>query len=246
MDNDADEKLHKAMRFLFTSVVSLVPGGGGIAASAFDLLIADPAQRRTRNFIEGLAERLRQLEERGTIHLDDLSGEGEASALFLQAIHVAARADGAKKIEALQNVAAKGASYTPSERHLSFIVMNLLERMTEPHISLLKQLNEVAGAKPIRRDRALMFGVGYADTSEGMTDPVATVNEGHYDRRNVAINGLIIHDLESLGVVTAGMNIPTNIAELSVVDGENGVATVAVSDVGRLVLGQIADIGSDD
>jgi len=236
-----DEKTHKMAKFLVTSTAGLIPGAGGLISSSFDLLVGDPAIKRLTQFVEGLAERLEAMEREGLLTIENLTGKREASALFLQAIQASMRADGARKVEGLKNVAANGASYKPEDRYISFIVLQILDRITEAHISMLSHLNKLARRTPIYWSQGEMSGVRLSDSPKGMTNPVKGVDSSYHDSREVKINRIILHDLAALGLVHIGLEIPDSIEKWSTEASENGQDTLTLTDLGRLVVDEMSD-----
>jgi hypothetical protein len=142
MDNltklTAEEKKYKALKFLLKSAVGAVPGVGGLSNELFDLLISNPAQKKRDEFMISLAKQLDSLSQKIDIDLENLVNNDGVSAFLLQAIQIAMRSQGTKKLEALRECSARG-TVAPDEETRSpyHIVMNILDRLTEHHIILL-------------------------------------------------------------------------------------------------------------
>jgi len=134
-----DDGAYKALKFITKSLASLVPGFGGTASELFDLLIADPASVRRDRFIEDLARRLDQLTETGRIDPRSLINDPSVSALLLHAVQIATRSEGEEKIKSLREAAARGTmAANEMERSPAYVVIGIIDRLTDYHIILLK------------------------------------------------------------------------------------------------------------
>ena len=232
-----DENAYKALKFLTKSLVQLVPGFGGTASEFFDLVISDPAMKRRDRFMMELAERLDSLVEQGQLELKDLLDNEEANVLLIQSIQIALRSRGELKIEALRNATINGLLHKPEEEHLGLLVVGLLDRLTEPHISMLNEFACLPGSdKRMTYDNASMVGISFS------TDPRPTANitsgkQEYFDGRNRQINQLILSDLVSMGLLRTHLELPAGgVSSWSTEPSKNGIDHLALSDLGKLVV----------
>jgi len=236
-----DEGLHAVSMFLAKSGLSLLPGGG-ILAELLTLVVANPATKRRDAFLMDLSRRIEDLEKQGRIDLTELARDETVSAIILQAAQIAQRSVGEAKIEALKLAAVKGAIHESSERYLSLIVLGVLDRLTEAHVKLLKTIAELARREAsIAKQDILSVGVTYQNSLDGLLAPQRTVTGEYYDGRIPYINGLILSDLATIGVIESYLDITDlhGVDDWSTDPSRNGVDRLRVTEVGRIVLDEI-------
>jgi hypothetical protein len=236
-----DEGAFRMGSFLAKSILGLVPAGG-TAGEFISLFVVDPTTKRLAAFTSALAGDLDDLHDRKLLTEADLKGEGEASALFLQAIQIAARSEGKAKLDALRQVAVNGACHRPDERHLSAMVLGILDRMTDPHVTLLTEIQRKAGsAFRLKRGIALETGVVLHENDRALVDPRKVTLPGgrvrYYEAREVTVNEIIVADLVNLGILADHLEMPGHVSEWSATDpSKNGTDYLLITNTGRLVL----------
>ncbi len=242
----ADEKAYETLKFITKSLVQLVPGFGGTASEFFDLVVANPAIIRRDRFMMELAQRLDSLVEQGRLELKDFLNNEEASILLTQSIQTALRSRGKLKIEALKNATINGLLHKPGEGHLGLLVVGLIDRLAEPHISMLREFSSLPETdKKMTYDKATMLGVSLSTTPAKMTTPRPTINldkgkQQYFDDRNRQINQLIVSDLMSMGLLRTQLELPGGgVSKWSTDPAKNGIDHLALTDLGKLVINEI-------
>lgn len=241
-----DEGAIRALRFLAKSAFSSAPGLG-VFGELFDLLVADPASTRRDRIITALAQGLGELLDQGVVTYDDLRGDGDASALFLQAVHAAVRSQGEEKLRALRNAALNGACCKADDRTRAFIVLGLVDRLTDLHIALLNFISNPhrkAPRTPEERLSAKMWGTLVSKHPVGSGGgSIRTVDDGgeyYFDKADFDTRELVVRDLGMLGLVVekegeaVGHRYRTNQAT-----GERHSDQWATTTLGNLVLNYI-------
>jgi hypothetical protein len=123
--------------------LSMIPYVGGAAAELFNWLLAEPLVRRRGEWIESLAQRLLELEERvENLKLEDLKDNETFVSVALQASQIAIRTHQQEKLEALRNAVLNAALPSAPEDEQQLIFLSLVDYFVPGHLRLLKYLDD--------------------------------------------------------------------------------------------------------
>src|SRR5271157_2904116 len=149
---------------LAKAAISGIPAVGGSAADLFGLVRAPPIERRRDQWFEKLHERLKEVEQREGLKLEDLfTNEGFVSA-NLKAARIALSTHEEEKLEALRNAVLNViCDRSPDEETQAFF-FQLIEPFTVTHIQVLRLFADGSSFPPQRR-REL-------ENRRNLTDPV--------------------------------------------------------------------------
>ena len=110
---------------------------GNAAAELFDLVITPPIERRRDAWRESVGERLRDLEEREHVTLDDLRSNDAFITAMTRATQAAMRAHHEEKLEALRNAVFNSARpHAPSDT-LQQLFIQWVDELTVDHLRFL-------------------------------------------------------------------------------------------------------------
>lgn len=115
-----------------------VPVVGGAAAELFAAIVTPPLEKRRREWMEQIAESLRELEQAGVVDLEDLQSNESFITTLMQASRAAIRNHQEEKIDALRNAVLNstlGRSPSESEEQM---FLNLVDHFTVWHLRILK------------------------------------------------------------------------------------------------------------
>lgn len=163
MNNSSEDRAVRVMSFMAKAGLSFLPAGG-IWSELFTLLVGDPASKRRDEFMADVLLRLKQLEESGHIRLEDVAGNEEVSAILLQAGSIAQRSAGHEKLKALKDAAIRG-TCNPSERTAAMVTLNVLDRLTDVHIYILRGMEQFGSRVGLERINAHFDAYYFGQTS---------------------------------------------------------------------------------
>lgn len=223
-----------------------VPGGGAAAGWFMDGLVRDPGQAAVLRFIEQLAQKVE-----GLYDLPEVAAaleREESRALFSQALGVASRTYSPKKLEALKNATVNGVLHKPDNIDLTAIIFDVIERLTDGHLTMLQSFRQrEMDQNPIPWRQLALVGVDLRETSDGLKKPVF-VGVGDSKRfveaGQLAANRIIAGELMSLGLITQMVGIKPPVSQWSEDASKNLPGTVEVTEKGLLLLEHIADLSA--
>jgi hypothetical protein len=122
--------------------LGLAPVVGGAAAELFQMILAPPLERRRQEWMEDVAEALRQLESEKGIDVDDLATNEAFVDTLMHASQVAMRTGQEEKRNALRNAVLNAASAGSQELEVALqqIFVNLVDEFTVLHVRVLSLL----------------------------------------------------------------------------------------------------------
>lgn len=115
-----------------------IPVIGSLATEIFGLIVTPPLERRRAEWMNELAEKLKELEENRTIDFQQLQNNEQFIDVVLQATTLALKTSEREKIKAFQNAILNTASGESPEKTISQIFLNQLDSFTTWHIKILK------------------------------------------------------------------------------------------------------------
>ncbi len=125
--------------------IASIPVVGAAASELFNVIIAPPLEKRRVEWMNDLAEQLKELEERGDLKLDDLQNNETFITTVMQASQAAIRNHQSEKREALRNAVLNAALPEAPEDSLQQYFINLVDTFTVWHIRLLDLFKDPSG-----------------------------------------------------------------------------------------------------
>ena len=123
---------------------SIVKGGlgtipiiGSLATEIFGLIVTPPLEKRRAEWMNEVAEKLKELEENKTINFEELQKNDQFIDVVLQATTLALKTSEKEKIKAFQNAVLNTASGQSPDQTKSQIFLNQLDGFTTWHIRIL-------------------------------------------------------------------------------------------------------------
>ena len=137
----AKDIVHSAVR----AGVSLVPVVGSPALEFFNSVLAPPVEKRRQEWMEAVADGLRQLEADGRVKLADLSDNEAFVSTVMHATQAAQRNHQQEKLDALRNAVLNSALPGAPDDSLQQMFVGWVDRFTEWHLRLLTFLADPPG-----------------------------------------------------------------------------------------------------
>jgi len=132
----AGDRIHALVK----GTLGSVPLAGGLAAELFGMFVVSPYQRRLQIWIEGVAERLKSLDER--LDVVSLANNETFVSTLIQATQAAVRTHRQEKILLLQHAVLSAATGLPVPADLQSTFVRYVDELTPIHFSLLGFLLE--------------------------------------------------------------------------------------------------------
>lgn len=130
------DKLHTLAR----AGVSSIPIVGGAAAEFFQAVIVPPLRKRQADWMEDIAEGVRELEERQECVVDDLRDNEAFLDTVLHASQVVTRTANEDKRKALRNAVLNATMPNPPDESKRQLFIQFVDTLTIWHIRLLELL----------------------------------------------------------------------------------------------------------
>lgn len=124
--------------------VGSIPLAGAAATELFQKLIAPPLEKRRQEWMESVAEGLRQLEEKQRLSLDDLSENDTFIDTVMSASQAAIRTSQSEKREALKNAVLNSSLPDPPDESRQQIFIGLVDSLTVWHLRILRFFSDPA------------------------------------------------------------------------------------------------------
>lgn len=126
--------------------LSAIPVVGGPAAAIFSAVIVPPLQKRRDDWIESIAERLKDLEDRvDDLDLADLKDNEGFITTVMHASQAAIRNHDEEKLEALRNAILNAALPTAPDDDLQLMFLDYVDRLTPWHLRILAFFDDPKG-----------------------------------------------------------------------------------------------------
>ena len=132
------DHVHKVVR----SGLGVIPFGGQAAIELFHTVIAPPLQQRQGEWMNSIADGLRQLEEKQNCLVDDLKDNPAFIDTVFHASQVAMRTSHEDKREALRNAVLNAALSDAPGETLRQIFVSLIDSFSSLHLRLLGFLDD--------------------------------------------------------------------------------------------------------
>ena len=127
---------------LAKGAMSTVPVLGGLAAEIFGEIVKPPLQKRTVEWLNGLAERIKKLEEQGSFRVESLADNELFVSVVAQAVTIAGRNHQREKLDALQSAVFNTAASISIDENQQMLFLNLLDYLTALHLKILIYFND--------------------------------------------------------------------------------------------------------
>lgn len=118
--------------------LSSIPFVGGAAVELFTALLAPPLERRRQQWMEEVADALRQLEAQQGLDLNSLQSNEAFISVLTQASQAAVRTHQDTKVQALHNAVCSAATQIEIEESLQLLFIRYIDELTPLHLTLLK------------------------------------------------------------------------------------------------------------
>lgn len=128
-----EDRLHTLVK----AGIASIPVVGAAASELFTVILAPPLEKRRVEWMNDVAERLKELEERGELNLEDLQDNEIFITTVMQASQAAIRNHQSEKREALRNAVLNAALPHAPEESLQQYFITLIDTFTVEHIRLL-------------------------------------------------------------------------------------------------------------
>ena len=128
-----EDRLHTFVK----AGIASIPVVGAAASELFTVILAPPLETRRVEWMNDVAERLKELEERGELNLEDLQDNETFITTVMQASQAAIRNHQSEKREALRNAVLNAALPHAPEESLQQHFINQVDTFTVWHIRLL-------------------------------------------------------------------------------------------------------------
>lgn len=132
-----NEKAKDIAYSLIKGSIGSAPVLGALAAEVFGLLITPPLEKRRRQWMNEIAEKLAELERKGAIDFNQLKDNEQFVDAVLNVTSLALKTCRAEKIKAFQNIILNTATANCPDETISQIFINELDKFTTWHIELL-------------------------------------------------------------------------------------------------------------
>ena len=175
--------------------LSMIPVVGGPAVELFQHLVQPPLERRRKEWMEQVGEKLQSLEQNG-LNLNDLQGNEQFITAVMQASNAALRTHKVEKLAALRNAVINVASGQGPEEIIQHLLLSFIDEFSEMHLRVL------AFADAPRPPTGISAG-GLGHVLEDNI-PALRGQRGLYDQlwKDLYLRGLI--NTESLHVMMTG------------------------------------------
>lgn len=181
------------------AALSTIPMAGGPAAELFAAIIAPPLAKRRDRWLEALAEKLRQLEERvSDFSIESLANSEEFVSVVIATSTAAMRTHQAEKLDALRNALLNVAMGRAPDVDQQAIFLRYVEELTPWHLRLLKFLE---GPKEFaaKRNAWPNMSLGGLERVLELSFPELVGRREFYDQ--------LVRDLNARGLTSSGNDI---------------------------------------
>lgn len=117
--------------------IASIPLVGAAASELFTVILAPPLEKRRVEWMNNVAEHLKELEERGKLNLEDLQENETFITTVMQASQAAIRNHQSEKREALRNAVLNAALPHAPEESIQQLFINQVDTFTVWHIRFL-------------------------------------------------------------------------------------------------------------
>ena len=114
-----------------------IPFGGTAAIEIFSKVILPPIEKRRYEWAELIGKRLKMLEDKGILNIEDLKKNDKFITTVMHASQAAIRNHQKEKIEALRNAIINSALPNSPDENLQLLFLNLIDTFSPWHLRVL-------------------------------------------------------------------------------------------------------------
>jgi hypothetical protein len=123
-------------------LVGMIPTAGSLVAEVFGTILPTPLERRRQQWMENIAQGIRDLEDQSKLTLAHLQNNEQFVSTLLHASQAAQRTHQEEKIEALRNGVLNSALPNAPDEALQQIFLSLVDTFTVWHLRLLRLFDD--------------------------------------------------------------------------------------------------------
>jgi len=238
--------VHQPIYNVAMMLMNSIPTLGPAIAWGVSGVFPDPGQAARDQFIIGLAEKIDRILEQDQI--EQALKREPAPALLSHAMNIASRSFGQEKLEALRNATVNGVFHSPKNVNLTALVFGMLDRLTEGHISMLKEIGRQGNLAEsyVPWDRVRMIGVHARPSPNGMTSPTSVLpidgTDSFVDASDIQTNEILLADMINLGLIEERAVSVPSVYEWSTDPSKNLPGYAHVTPKARMVLEHISEV----
>lgn len=117
--------------------IGTIPIIGSLAVEIFGLVVTPPLEKRRAEWMNDIAVKLKELEDKNVIDFEELQGNEQFIDVMLQATTFALKTSEKEKIKAFRNAILNTATGDSPDKTVSQIFLNQLDKFTVWHIKIL-------------------------------------------------------------------------------------------------------------
>jgi len=207
---------------LAKAVISEVPLIGAPAAELFSLVVTPPLERRRAEWLNAIADRLKELETRmHGFKIEALKDNPLFITAVLHATIVALRNHQKEKLDALQNAVVNSARGVDIEENLQLMFLNMVDELTPLHLRVLKYFDN---PRKWLEEHGIKFSIYMGGASSGLEAALPEV-QGQRD-----LYDTLMMDLYNRGLVSADKTV------LHAMMSGDGILASRITELGRKFL----------
>jgi len=207
---------------LAKGVISEVPLIGAPAAELFSLVITPPLERRRAEWLNAIAERLKELESKVQgFKIEALKDNPLFITTVMHATIVALRNHQKEKLDALQNAVVNSARGIDIEENLQLVFLNMVDELTPLHMQVLKYFDNPPNWF---KEYGVKFSIYMGGASTGLEAALPELK----DQRD--LYDTLVMDLYNRGLVSADKTL------LHAMMSEQGILASRTTELGKKFL----------
>tara|TARA_R110002124_G_scaffold60757_1_gene166539 strand:- start:8513 stop:9196 length:684 start_codon:yes stop_codon:yes gene_type:complete len=154
MDNPNKTTKGDIAHSIAKSGIGAIPVIGSLASEIFGLIVTPPLEKRRAEWMNEVAQKLKELESLGQVDFDKLKDNEEFLDIVLQSTSYALKTSEKEKINSLKNALLNTAKGESPDKTKSQIFLTQIDKFTKWHIKILKLIDnprdwfERAGKQP--------------------------------------------------------------------------------------------------
>lgn len=137
---DVGDHAHAAAK----SIISTIPVFGSVGTELFNIIVSPPLERRKLQWMDDVAEGLRQLEEEVEGILEQLSEKDSFIDTIMQASAIAIKTSQQEKLDALRNTVLNAAKDASPDESLQIMFLSFIDGFTVWHLKFLELFSDPA------------------------------------------------------------------------------------------------------
>jgi hypothetical protein len=207
---------------LAKGAISAVPLIGAPAAELFSLVVTPPLERRRAEWVNAIAERLKELESNVQgFKIEALKDNPLFITTVMHATIVALRNHQKEKLDALQNAVVNSARGVDIEESLQLMFLNMVDELTPLHLRVLKYFDN-----PVKWSEK--YGIKLSMYMGGASRGLEAALPELKDQRD--LYDTLVMDLYNRGLVSADKTV------LHAMMSEQGILASRATELGKKFL----------